>query len=310
MKQYDTSVPERVSVMIEAADGVPLRLLYRATLDARATIILCLGRSEFIEKYDPIIERYRALGLSVLAFDFRGQGGSGRLIADPMPGHIEDFDSYQLDIDAVLGWLARQGLAGGPQLIAGHSMGGCIATRRLVTDSTPFRAAILTAPMLGLVMSKPMAVFASRTSSMMSFLGQGERYIQGAGPSSARDWVFEDNVLTPDRAEYEALTKLVLEDFPQYAIGGPSWAWLNAAFREMNALGDLPEDSLKTQTLLVLPEDDRLVANHASEQFAARNNAVRVFKLPNSRHEPYLSSPETLEILWAEIGAFIDGVLG
>ena len=40
-----------------------------------------------------------------MTVDWRGQGLADRAFADPMVGHVQDFDQYQRDLDAA--WLAE-----------------------------------------------------------------------------------------------------------------------------------------------------------------------------------------------------------
>src|SRR5579883_2555537 len=85
-----------------AAGGVKLRA---ARFDADQAAGLCLllnGQTEFIEKYFEVIDELLARGFSVVTFDWRGQGGSDRLLPDRRKAHIENFTAYDEDLDAVI----------------------------------------------------------------------------------------------------------------------------------------------------------------------------------------------------------------
>jgi pimeloyl-ACP methyl ester carboxylesterase len=132
------------------AGGVRLRA---ARFDADRPAAICLllnGQTEFIEKYFEVIDELRGRGLSLVTFDWRGQGGSDRLLPDPRKAHITDFTDYDRDLEAVLRQTvlplsAQHGL---PVIAMAHSMGGEILIRRLHDVQTEFAAAILCAPML------------------------------------------------------------------------------------------------------------------------------------------------------------------
>ncbi len=66
-------------------DGIALRYAYwHATgLPLKGTVTILQGRAEFIEKYFETIQDLRARGHAVVAFDWRGQGGSDRLLRNP-----------------------------------------------------------------------------------------------------------------------------------------------------------------------------------------------------------------------------------
>ena len=52
----------------------------------RGVCLLLNGQTEFIEKYFEVIDELRGRGFSVVTFDWRGQGGSDRLLPDPPQG--------------------------------------------------------------------------------------------------------------------------------------------------------------------------------------------------------------------------------
>ena len=89
------SLPERRrrSRWIRCADGVAIRTARWPALTPRPLGTICLfhGRSEFIEKYFEIVRDLRARGFAVATFDWRGQGGSDRLIEDPAPRPYRGF---------------------------------------------------------------------------------------------------------------------------------------------------------------------------------------------------------------------------
>ena len=49
------------------------------------------GRGEFIEKYFEVIADLRRRGFAVATMDWRGQGGSQRMLPNPRKGHVRYF---------------------------------------------------------------------------------------------------------------------------------------------------------------------------------------------------------------------------
>src|SRR5580704_4448991 len=101
-----------------AAPGVPVR----------GTCVLLNGQTEFIEKYFEVIDELRGRGFAVASLDWRGQGGSGRLVPDaPLRVHIGDFADYDADLSAFMEKVVDPILPKGTPVIAlAHSMGGHI----------------------------------------------------------------------------------------------------------------------------------------------------------------------------------------
>src|SRR6218665_39815 len=78
-------VPEGARVgYFKTSDNVRLRYAVWPKSDGapRGTICLVQGRTEFIEKYFETVADFRRRGFAVATFDWRGQGGSDRLIGN------------------------------------------------------------------------------------------------------------------------------------------------------------------------------------------------------------------------------------
>ena len=298
-------------VWLKTADEVTLRAAFWRTerlgrSAVRGTILLATGRSEFIEKYYRVIVRFLALGFDVAAFDWRGQGMSDRLIEDRLPGYVDSFGSYQHDLDTLIAEVDRRG-GGGRLILVGHSMGGCALIRRLALPERDFHAAILTAPMLGLRFPRLATPALRAVSWSLSHWEIGKWRISPRPVQTAADWPFENNVLTSNREEFERYAALV-RAYPRLGLGGVTWSWLSAAFREMRELRGLPKEAVNERTLLFSAGVDRLVSNDDIDAFVAKNAAVQHVRIPKSRHEPFMETDAVKTVLWREIEAFLDRI--
>src|SRR5580704_12809598 len=137
------------SVMLSAR-GARLRAAsFAADGERRQICVLLNGQTEFIEKYFEVIDELRGRGFAVVAMDWRGQGGSGRLVPGaPLKAHIHDFAEYDADLDALMDQFVEPMLAGKRPIALAHSMGGHILLRHLDRQPGRFAAAAFSAPML------------------------------------------------------------------------------------------------------------------------------------------------------------------
>ena len=87
---------------LKAADGVRIRMGYWPCENARGTVLLYCGRTEYVEKYASTAGEFARRGYATVAIDWRGQGLADRLGPDIRVGHVEDFSDYLLDSDAVV----------------------------------------------------------------------------------------------------------------------------------------------------------------------------------------------------------------
>ena len=133
-----------------APDGHSIRRLdwEEPGAPARGSLLFMPGRGDAYEKYLETFEHWRQRGWRVSAADWRGQAGSGRLGADPITGHVDDFALWVADLAAFWADWARD--RAGPLVLVGHSMGGHLALRAVVERALQPRPAslVLSAPML------------------------------------------------------------------------------------------------------------------------------------------------------------------
>ena len=243
------------AVWLSASDGVRIRVGLWAEGATNGTVILLPGRTEYVEKYGRSAADLAARGYATLAVDWRGQGLADRLQDDRMSGHVDDFDAYQRDLDAVFAFARATGLPE-PYYLMAHSMGGCIGLRGLMRG-VPVQAAAFTAPMWGILIAawmRPLAVALSTASKYFAF---DHRYAPGTGPRTyVLEAPFAGNTLTSD-AEMWGYMRDQARAHPELTLGGPSLGWLKAALHECHALAQMPAPALPA--LVALGTQERIV---------------------------------------------------
>lgn len=240
--------PDGICHWLTCADGVRIRVGHWPLADAKGTILIFPGRTEYIEKYGRSAAEFAARGYACVAIDWRGQGIADRLLENRAVGHVEVFEDYQLDAQAVLLHLKKLDLPA-PMHLIGHSMGGCIGLRALY-DGLPVKSAVFSAPMWGVQMSPALRPIAWTLSSMSKPLGFSGIFAPG---QQAESYVLRttahENTLTSDHANFEILQSQ-LQAHPDLALGGPSLHWLNEALREMRTLSQMPSPDVPCVTFL------------------------------------------------------------
>ncbi len=233
--------PNGRAVWLRTSDDVRIRaaLWFGGT---KGTVVLLPGRTEYVEKYGRAAADLVARGWSVISVDWRGQGLADRALADPMVGHVQHFDQYQRDLDAVLACARAEGMPG-PLMLMAHSMGGCIGLRALYRD-LGFRAAAFSAPMWGILIAAWLRPVAEVISALAGPFGQAHRYAPGTGGKTyVAEAAFAGNVLTTDRGMWDYM-KAQVAARPEMSLGGPSVGWLRAALTECAGLAALPAPDL------------------------------------------------------------------
>lgn len=290
---------------VVARDGAPLRVARwpARTERPRGTVAIFQGRAEFVEKWFETIEDLLGMGFCVVAFDWRGQGGSERTLADPRKGHVGRFGLYARDVEAI----AAQVLARDcprPHAVLAHSMGAAIALDLARRGRLPAERLIALAPMLGIVrVTHPRLAYAATTLAWLA--GFGGSYVPGGGETSQTTKPFAGNPLTSDRLRYarNADAAAALGDG---AIGDPTIGWARGAFALMRRLAE-PRAALEIRipTLVIAAGADRVVSTPAAERFAARLKTGNALVVPGARHELIAEVDAIREPVMAAIEAFL-----
>ena len=277
-----------------AAGGVPV-----------GTVLICTGRSEFIEKYFPVVAELRRRGFAVVVFDWRGQGLSRRPLSNPLKGHVDHFSDYEGDLLAVVDQVLRP-FCPGPWFGLAHSMGGAIALNAAADRPELFRRLVLSAPMVEIA-RLPFKSWARAVARLCRHGGLSRSFVPGGRGRAMLFRAFEENLLTSDEARYRAVLDYLRVE-PRLVLGAPTLGWLHAAFVAMARLheADYPE-RMRTPVLAVVPGFDRVVEPRATERLVSRLRASRVVMVPGSRHEILMERDVYRDQFWAAFDAFVPG---
>lgn len=91
---------QRDEAEFTGVDDIPVRFVRFSAKHHDRVVVICPGRIESYVKYAELAYDLFHLGFDVLIIDHRGQGRSGRLLADPHLGHVNRFNDYVDDLAA------------------------------------------------------------------------------------------------------------------------------------------------------------------------------------------------------------------
>jgi lysophospholipase len=290
---------------VAAPDGWPLRRFrWPAESEPAGSILFQGGRGDIIEKYLEAFAHWHARGWDVTAFDWRGQGGSGRLSANATVGHANSFARWVDDLAAfVKDWSA---MTPGPHVVIGHSMGGHLILRALSERRIRPDAAVLIAPMLGFETGRvplPLAAGLVRMASALAPERPAWKTNERPAPAGASRQQF----LTSDSARYEDEIWWKREK-PELGLGPPSLKWLEQAYSSCVALAAPGTvEHIRTPMLILGTRGDRLVSPAAIPRFAERIPSARLKMFDESvAHEILRERDGPRDEALAEIDALLD----
>jgi lysophospholipase len=274
--------------------------------DCRGTVVILGGRAEFMEKYLETIEEINGRGYDVFTFDWRGQGGSQRLLGDRTKGYVQSYCDYVSDLKQMLDE-ALSLCCPKPLYLLAHSMGGHIALRYLGQCAHPIAGGVVVAPMVG-IHTAPMHPVALRIfCRWMVRMGRHGVVLPGSHRNDMLIKSFKDNRLTSDPVRFRRVQQIVV-DQPQLAVAGVTLGWLAATFDAIEALHATGYvESIETPILLVLAGRDKVVSNAATLKLADKLPDNKVVVIPEARHE-ILQERDSLRMqFWRAFDLFVDG---
>ncbi len=286
-----------------APDGWEHRVFdWRAEGPARGSILFQGGRGDILEKYLESFAHWHAAGWNVTSFDWRGQGGSGRLTPAKNCGHIEDYADYVDDLRHF--WSRWTQTNPGPRVAIGHSMGGHLVLRGLVEGVIAPDAAVLVAPMLGF---KPgiFGRFAERAARFLGGLGDPSR---PAWKGNEKPYTTETraSLLTHDPDRYADEIWWQTHD-PSILTGPPSWRWVIEGFRSMRELAADPRlETMRVPLLMLVAVHDGLIDARAALALAPSLPDVHLVSFgKESAHEILREVDAVRDRALGEIDAFL-----
>ena len=180
-------------------------------------------------------------------------------------------------------------------------MGGGLTALKLAGGETRFAAAVLSAPMTGVLTGSQPTARVRLAARAMGWLGRGAG-LPLPEQDPLRD-VFTGNVLTHDEARF-VRTGALIAAHPQLRLGGPTWSWLSFAF----ALGDAlarpgAAERISVPVAVVAAGDERLVDNAATRALVARLPRGVYEEVEGAYHEVLMETDAVRAGFWRRFDA-------
>jgi lysophospholipase len=238
--------------------------------------------------------------------DWRGQGGSQRMLSNPHKGHVRGFWEYDRDLVRFMKDIVLPDCPP-PFVGLGHSMGGSILLRNATMPGLWFERIVLTAPMIAISETclGTTTARAQTYAETMSLFGMSTAYVVGGSDDVYAHRKFEGNELTSDPERWQR-TKSVLDLAPALGLGSPTVGWLKSALRSCRMLNapDFPA-RINVPLLMFAAGNDTIVSTRAVEDFAVRAKVSSCILMPGSKHEILQENDSVRTRFWAAFDAYL-----
>jgi lysophospholipase len=290
---------------ITAKSGARLRVAkFPAADDGDRVCVLLNGQTEFIEKYFEVIDELRARRFLVVTMDWRGQGGSVRALTNPRKVHIESFVAYDDDLASLLDQVVSA-LSKRPPIGLAHSMGGHNLLRTMYAGPNAFSRAVLSAPMIAVSTRGTPSWLARTVAASMTLASRQEDWVWGMDQRDPINMSFDDQLVTSDPARFKR-TQEILAKTPEIRLSGPTWGWLDAAYRSMRAMHRPGyAEAIATPTLFVLAGRDRICLTPDAQRFASRMPNAKAIDIEDAEHEILMENDSIRARFWKAFDDFV-----
>ncbi len=268
---------------LTASDGIQIRVGRfcgdgSAPESANKIMLVLPGLVSRIERHELLAKHYASFGFGVWVLDFRGQGGSQRLVENKQMIHIDDFSDYIRDVEALALWdkFNDKHIS-----IFGHSMGGQVALQVLRKHPKMFELAVLEAPMVCIktapfpfLLAEPLAYI------FKNWFGLGKQYCLGHGNYDHLKHSFANNRNCRDKNLFDK-HYFIHESHKEMIPRDPSCGWMHAALSSSRRfLSNLkPLENVTTKVFLATAGDDKVLDT--------RYDATIVSALQKAAHRVY-----------------------
>ncbi len=302
----ETVLPELESVQenrtIPGKNQLPL---FCSVFKAEApvgTVLLLHGFTESFFKYSELIFSLLHNHYSVVAYDQRGHGRSGRAEGLPNPSvtHVDRFEDYVDDLAVVCNTLLPD--LPRPWMIFAHSMGGGVTSLYLEQYPDTFSAAALCAPMIAPYTSGIPAGIASGMSKVFCLLGKSRHAPFFMKPYSGPEDFDSSCATDPVRFAWYDAVKAAHTEY-QNSIPSNRWIVESIAVTRKILTAGAPE-KIVCPVLLCTADKDYSVLPDAQKKFIDRVPKGKHLFVKDSKHEIFRSVNEIFFPWWHEILSF------
>lgn len=261
--------------------GVPIRYAKYEVADEHGALVIVNGRTEYLLKYAELLFDLRQSGYSLYLMDHRGQGFSGRMLANPEKGHVGSYTDYVADlktfVDTVVNKTPHRHRA-----ILAHSMGGTISILYSLQYAKDFERMVLCAPMLEIDTGLLPRWLGWPLLRLLNWgVGPESYFLGGKGYDPLKS--FAANDLTASAPRFLLQKRLVAQE-PPVALGSPTNGWLLESYKAMAAVA-AQAGKVTVPILLLQAGQDKVVRAEGQDAFCRQAPHCQERVIPGARHE-------------------------
>lgn len=208
-------------------DGVPISYVKFENPNEVGAIVIASGRTETYDFYAEPIYDLAQKGYSIYIYDHRGQGYSGRMLANSEIGYVKNFNDYVDDlktfVDTVVNATPHQ-----HRYLLSHSMGGAVSVLYGLRYPQDFDAYAMNSPMDRIDTAPYPYLIAQAIVDFNILTGGTDKFSNGQKPFDPNE-TFAKNILTTSLLRWTTRHNIFVSN-PAIQLGGASNHWIKESF--------------------------------------------------------------------------------
>ena len=275
----------------DSFDGKKLYFEYFLKQNAKASVVIVHGLSEFTKKFYEITWYLLSCGYNVFLYDQRGHGRSFRMTSNRDLLHVDKFTDYAYDLNEYIEKIVLKA-SDKPIYIYSHSMGGAVTALYLAKWQDTTKKAVMSAPLFEPCVAK-VSHKVAKASALVSCVLFGKK---------KKFWTSNEfNPETPHKKSHDAsfsrfnYNMNMRRQNIEYQTTPMSNGWIYNALclRSQITKSNLPL-KIKTPILLISAQNDRIVELEPQKEFSAKCKSCKFISLKGANHAMLTGTHKTI----------------
>lgn len=247
----------------------------------RGRVSFAPGVKMSYEHLPEVVHDLMADGFSVYMMDPLGQGHSQRMSKNPQMVHIDSTQRYYDNQKKFIEEIVKAGATSETTIDSiGYSMGGLIQIGTESKYPGTSRSVVTLAPALD-INTRGIPKFVARGILWWKiYRGQQKDYALFMHDMDLKN---PNPDFNHSKVNRELLDTQNMIKHPDLTMGGPSNGWVNAMIQASDLVPGMAA-RMRTPTLLIRPDRDRVVLPSAITNFANISTSASLFSIPQGRH--------------------------
>lgn len=283
-------------------DGTQIYYCRYVVPNARGSIVIAHGFTEFIEKYNEMIYYFLQAGYSVFILEHRGHGRSQRYLRNLEKVYVESFAQYVRDLRIFVKKIVEP--YQNEMILFAHSMGGAIGSLYLERYPDDFKKAVLSAPMIQMKVGGLPYQAAMMVARVCKACGFGKAYAAGQKGFTAKPDFERSSCLSEERFLYTHEKRLKSW---RNQNSGATYSWVCAAEKAAYYVqNDRNISKIKIPVLVLAAGREHMVDTDEICRFAGKLRNARFVWMLDAKHEIFHAGERMRLQFYDEIFTFLE----